>query len=129
MIRKGNVGSIISMGSAIHNVVEAWEILSNEGIKTNVYNYPCPTVIDEVVLRNAVESGFILVVEDHNSSSGLACTISRGLVELGITCPFGKLGVSNYAPSGTPSELYRLYNLHPEGIVEATKTLMKLRIK
>ncbi len=124
LVRKGDAGSIISMGTALHSAIRAWEILAEEGIRVNVYSYSSPAVIDDKAIRDAVRSGFILVVEDHNISSGLACTISRGLVEFGLICPFRSLGVTDYAPSGTPGELYRLYNLHPEGIAKNVRELL-----
>ena len=61
----------------------------------------------------------VLTVQDHNIQSGLGAAVALFAMENGVLLDsFKSLGVTEYALSGKPAELYRAAGIDAEGIVK-----------
>ena len=66
----------------------------------------------------------VVVLEDHNVKTGLGTTIGSALLEAGHAVSLTKLGVTEYAPSGKPADLYRMLGLDGASVAEKIKSLL-----
>lgn len=124
-VRRGSRGTIISYGSLSPNVMEAWQRLSDEGIGVSILLMASIDPIDRESIVEAGRDGTpLLTVEDHHAGTGVGVIVGTILAEEGISCPFKRLGVSHYASSGKPADLYAEQGLDAEGIVKSFKGML-----
>ena len=109
------------------NAVRASEQLKKEGIAARVVHIATPASPDLAAIRAAAGTGVIVTVEDHVVTTGLGSVVAEALVAEGLQCRLAKLGVTKYASSGTPAELYAEYRLDPAGIAAQVKALVNAR--
>lgn len=103
ILRKGEKGAIVALGSVVHEAVEAADLLAEEGINIAVINLSSIRPLDEQALAKALKDyTFILTVEEHNISGGLGSIIAENLAENGIGAKLFRYGVKDgqYAPAG-----------------------------
>lgn len=124
-VRRGSRGTIISYGSLSPNVMEAWQRLSDEGIGVSILLMASIDPIDRESIIEAGRAGTpLLTVEDHHAGTGVGVIVGTVLAEEGISCPFKRLGVTHYASSGKPADLYAEQGLDAEGIVKSFKAML-----
>jgi len=119
ILREGADAAIITMGSLAYKAVKAHEMLKEKGYDVMVVNVSCPLDLDEKVIEKAVETGCVFSYEDHNVNTGLGCSLAVFIAERGFKVRFRRMGITNYAPSGPFEELYKLFRLDEESLVEA----------
>lgn len=122
-VREGDDAAIVVMGALCANAIAAHEILKEQGIHARVLHVATPCIPDVDALISAAKTGVIVTVEDHLVASGLGSIVAETVFTSGVTCAFAKRGVTAYASSGTPAELFKEYNLHPQGIADAVMQL------
>ncbi len=120
----GNDAAIIACGDMVARAVEAAGLLAKEGIHARVIDlYSIKPIDEQAIVRAAKETRGIVTVEDHNIYGGLGGAVAEvlceqapaRLVRVGMRDVFGR--------SGNPDELYKLFGLTPEKIVQAVKSL------
>ncbi len=121
VLRRGEGATIITYGQMVHRAIKAWEMLRNEGIEVEVLNMSTPLHPDREALKRAAQKGPIIVYEDHNEGTGLGSVLADALFDLGVSCSLKRMGVSMYAPSGDPDELYEILGLSPRSLFYAVK--------
>jgi len=124
VVRTGDRATIVTYGQMVHRAVEAWELLKKEGIRVEVLNMPTPLHPDREAIRKAAQRGPIIVYEDHNVHTGLGSVLADVLSEEGLCCPLKKMGVTEYAPSGVPDELYAMLGLSVQDLVNTVKEVL-----
>ncbi|UCD86142.1 MAG: transketolase [Deltaproteobacteria bacterium] len=122
MVRQGDAAAIISYGNMLHRAISAWEKLRDKGWAVKVLNVSCPSEIDRESIREVAQTGLIVTYEDHNIKTGLGNIVGNVLAEESLKVKFRKLGVTGYAGSGKPDDLYRIQGLDVDSLV---KTVLK----
>jgi transketolase len=125
-MRQGNDATIVAAGIMVAKALEAADILARQSIDCRVINMHTLKPLDEgAIARAAVETGAIVVAEEHLAQGGLgsrvAQTVSR---EKPVPMEFVNLG-DRYAMSGKAEELLQRYRLTPADIEESVKSAVK----
>lgn len=123
-LRRGNDVTIITYGALAPTVIEAWKLLKDLGVSAGVLNMASLIPLDEISLVEAAAIGPILTVEDHHVNSGLGASAAMVLMDKGIAAVMRRLGVSHYASSGKPAELYAEQGLDAQSIADAARELI-----
>lgn len=125
LLRPGDDGTIITMGSLTSMALEAHEELKEKGLNIRVLAMAMPLEPDREAIREAAKTGLIVTYEDHNVHTGLGSVVANVLAEEGLTCKFRKLGIAAFAGSGIPPDLWRLQGLDVDSVVEAMLELKR----
>jgi len=120
MVRDGNRAAIISMGNMLHRAIKAWEILMKKDYYVKVINVACLSDIDVKAIREAARTGVIITYEDHNVKTGLGSIVANFLAENSLSPRFHKLGLTDYAGSGKPDDLFKMQGLDINSLVQTT---------
>lgn len=123
-VRRGGQGTIISCGALSNNVMDAWRLLSVEGIVVSVLLMASIIPFDRESVLAAAQDGPILTVEDHHVDTGLGAMVATLLADEGIACRLQRLGVTRYGSSGKPADLYAAQGLDAGGIARSFKKLL-----
>ena len=125
VLAEGTDVTIISTGNLTQNVLEAVELLKEQGISAQVMGMPTICPIDEELIAQAAKAGKIVTVEEHFIDGGLGTIVADVCAK---SCPTQilKLGVPNlYASSGEYDEMEHLYGLDAEGIAKSVAEFLK----
>jgi transketolase len=121
--------TIISYGAALHEAVKAADILSGQQRSIRVLNAACIRPLDaSAIIKAALETGHLIVVEDHNTEGGLATQIADLIADLTLPCTLRRLGVRHYFPSGPADKLMLLAGLDAEEIANAVEDQFVYRL-
>ncbi|MBU5451066.1 transketolase family protein [Acetivibrio sp. MSJd-27] len=121
-LREGNDASIIATGLMVSEALTAADTLAKEGIQVRVINIHTIKPIDEdILLKAAKETKFLLTAEEHNVLGGLGDEVSRVVCENHPT-KVVRVGVEDkFGMSGPAAELLKIYGLSAEHIIEKIK--------
>lgn len=121
-LREGKDATIIATGLMVDTALEAYNVLSEEGIKVKVINMHTIKPIDrEAIEKAARETGVIVTVEEHNVIGGLGSAVSEVITET-HPVPVLKVGIKDtFGESGKPVELLKAYGLTCDDIVKTVK--------
>lgn len=125
VLKDGRDLAIIAAGNMVAKALEAAGILEKEGVSPRVINLSTIKPIDrEIVLSAARETGAIVTVEEHNVIGGLGGAVAE-VVSAEQPVPIDLVGVKDkFGQTGETEELYRVYGLTAEKIVEASKKVL-----
>lgn len=123
--RYGNDALLLSNGFVLDRVLEAAEVLKEQGIfvtvgDVNILYGKNP----EAVIRKISASERIVTVEDHNINGGMGSYISKLSVE-NAPKRIVRLGLNTFGESGPAKELADAYGLSVDNIVETVKYMEK----
>jgi transketolase len=123
-VRKGDKLALVAAGNMLANALDAYERLVADGHRIALVSVSDWSHLHEDDL--AMLGGFddLVVLEDHNVKTGLGTTIGSALMESGHTVRLTKLGVTAYAPSGKPVDLYKMLGLDGESVAAKIKGLL-----
>jgi len=124
VIREGDQAAVITTGSMVHRVVQAWEILRKRGCRARIINVSCLSDLDEKTLTEAARTGIVVTYEDHNVNTGLGSLVANFLAQNSLAPRFRKLGIISYSGSGLPEDLFRMQGLDIESLVETVLGLL-----
>ena len=127
-LRKGKEATIIATGIMVDAALEAYNILSEEGIKVNVINIHTIKPIDkDIIIEAARETGLVITAEEHSIIGGLGSAVCEVLSE-NNPVPVLRVGIKDtFGESGKPAELLKKYGLTAEEIVKSVKKGLKLK--
>lgn len=120
----GSDVTVITCGNMLSRAMDAALILKEKGINIRVIDmYSIKPVDEAAIIRAAKETKGIVTVEDHSIIGGLGGTVAEVLAEkspgrlirLGLQDVFGR--------SGNPADLYEMFGLTAQKIVDAVETL------
>jgi transketolase len=80
----------------------------------------------DAVQRAAVETGAIVVAEEHLADSGLGVRVAQAAA-LTHPCAMEFVGLQTYAESGTPEGLLDKYGLRAHNLVDACHRVLARR--
>jgi transketolase len=125
-MRQGNDATIVAAGIMVAKALEAADILARQSIDCRVINMHTLKPLDEgAIARAAVETGAIVVAEEHLAQGGLGSRVAQTVSkEKPVPMEFVNLG-DRYAMSGKAEELLQRYRLTPGDIEESVKSAVK----
>lgn len=124
-IRRGTSGTIITYGIMVQKALKARELLKQEGISCGVLNVTAPKCLDMEKIREAADTGLIVVAEDHNVNSGLGSMVGMVLAQHGISCTFRCMGVRQYGISAPPEEQFEYQHLTSADLADMIRNNIK----
>ena len=122
--------TIIATGITVHAAIAAARQFQNQQLATSnqqfisvrVLNVACVRPLDaSAVIRAALETRHLIVVEDHSSEGGLASQVADVIADFELPCSLKRIGVNRYYPSATDKDLYLMAGLDSESIADAVQ--------
>ena len=123
LIREGNDGALLTMGSLAGKAQEVVDHLITKGINLQLWAVSCPIAMEENFLKKAAATGLIFTCEDHNINSGLGSIVADRLLELQLNPRLIKFGVTDYALSGKSEDVFRYAGLDSDTIISRIETV------
>ncbi len=122
VLKQGGDVAIIACGHEVGESLIAHDILEKQGIHAGVINLHTVKPIDrDAVVKAAKETGAIVTAEEHLIAGGMGSAVSEVLAKECPT-PIEFIGVKDrFGESGSPSELFKLFELTGEDIAKAAK--------
>lgn len=126
-LRDGKDIAIIANGLMVAISLSAAKELEAKGISTRVLDMHTVRPLDESAIITAVkECGAIVVVEEHFITGGLGSQIAM-FVTQNCPAPVHFIGMTGYAESGSPEDLFVKYNLTAKKVVEKVLNVLSLK--
>lgn len=123
-IRSGERLVLVAAGNMVTNALDAWNRLTADGIRIELISLSDWSDLHLDDLAHVAEFDMVVVLEDHNVKTGLGTAIGSAMMERGYNTRLIKLGVTNYAGSGKPADLYRMLGLDGASVAERIRQLM-----
>ncbi len=125
-LRHGTDVTIIANGYMVAKVLEAAELLAQDGVFAQVLNMHTVKPLDaEAILSAAKTTGRIVTVEEHQVAGGLGSAVAEVVAQSGLPVKMRILGVEDKfgQTAKTSAELWNLYKLTPAHIRQAVRQL------
>ena len=118
----GSDVTVIANGLLVAEAIRAAEALDAEGVSVRVLDMHTVKPLDhEAIRRAAVETGVIVVAEEHLVDGGLGVRVAQSVAQQ-APVPMEFVGINDtYAESGQPDELLDKYGLRAVDIVAAVR--------
>ncbi len=128
VLKEGTDVTLIGTGLLVPAVLEASELLANEGISARVVNMATIKPIDRaLVVDSAKATGAIVTAEEHNVLGGLGSAVAEVLCET-VPTPLLRVGTEDvFGRSGKPYPLLEMYGLDAKHIAEKAKQAIALK--
>lgn len=118
VLREGSDVSLLSTGTQTPRVLQAADLLAEQGIDARVVHVPTLKPLDVDGIVAAASTGRVITVEEHSVLGGLGGAVAEVLSEYRPT-RLDRLGFQDvYPESGTNDDLLDLYGLTPEKVAE-----------
>ena len=127
IICEGNDIAIVSIGTAGNMVVEACQMLKDEGIHAAHFDMRFLKPLDEELLHNVCRKyKQIITVEDGTVTGGLGSAVLEFVNDHDYSVQIKRLGIPDqFIAHGTMQELYRECGYDPEGIADSVKVILQ----
>jgi transketolase len=114
--------TIIATGLLLAEAIRAQEALDAEGVSVRVIDVHTIKPLDrEAISRAALETGAIVVAEEHLVDGGLGVRVAQVVAET-HPCIMEFVGIQDtYAESGTPEQLLDKYGLVSRDVIAAVR--------
>jgi transketolase len=120
-----DVLTVVAAGVTLHEALNAYEELRQEGISIRLIDsYSIKPIDAETLGRAARDTGIILTVEDHFAEGGLGEAVRSALTELAV--PVHSLAIRKKPKSGKPQELLDYEEISRKAIVARVKSLIQM---
>lgn len=132
VLREGEDLTILAIGSMVYPSLLAAELLSEEGIDSQVIDLRFAKPLDRELVLESVRTGKVLTVEENTVAGGVGSSVLMLLAESGVTgAKTVPLGLPDkFIPHGSQALLRSFCGLDPEGIAQKVKaSFPELRLK
>jgi transketolase len=117
----GSDVTLIANGLMVAEAVRAQAILEGEGVSARVLDMHTVKPLDrEAIRRAAVETGAIVVAEEHLVDCGLGVRVAQVVAET-APCAMEFVGLTGFAESGSPDALLDKYGMRASNVAEAAR--------
>jgi transketolase len=119
---EGTDATVIANGLLLAEAIRAAETLAAEGVSVRVVDMHTVKPLDrDAVSRAAIETGAIVVAEEHLVDGGLGVRVAQAVAE-SRPCPMEFVGIRDtYAESGQAGELMEKYGLVARDVAAAVR--------
>ena len=120
--------TLVSNGETLVEAFKCAEILKNRGITADIINYPFVKPFDkDVLLKSAVKTKKVLVIENHSVIGGLGSAVCECLCE-NMPTWVKRVGTNDiFGQSGQSAELMSKYGLVAEEFVSEALKLIEIK--
>ena len=117
-IMEGKDITIIGTGETVKIAFEAGVLLKEKGISARIIDMHTIKPLDqEVIIKAAKETGYIITVEEHSIYGGLGATVAEQIVQ-NYPVSMRIIGIPDEPViTGTSSEIFKYYGLTADNIV------------
>lgn len=118
IVREGDDGAFIVSGPIVQYAIEAADrIQEKTGKNIRVIDMFTIKPIDKDAILSAVNTGHIIVAQDHNKIGGLGYMVAAVIAENGKACDFKILGCADeFIPMAHAPYLYHKYGYDADGL-------------
>jgi transketolase len=124
----GDVATVVAAGVTVFEALDAAEALAGDGLPVQVIDVYSVEPIDRHTLRQAMlETGRMIVVEDHSVAGGLGDAVAEAVGDL----PSGsidRLAVRSFPGSADPATQRRLAGIDADAICAKVREVVERRI-
>jgi len=124
VIRRGEKLALVTAGNMAWIALEAWEKLNAEGAWVSLISVSDWSDLDPDDLQMLASYDHLVVLEDHNVKTGLGTALSAALFEAGARVTLTRMGVTDYASSGKPAELFKLLGIDADAVAERIRKIL-----
>lgn len=125
IIRIGKKLALVTAGNMAPVAMEAWNKLHEEGGTISLVCVSDWSDFHPDDIEMLASYKHLVVLEDHNVKTGLGAALAVELYEAGAKTTMTRMGVTEYASSGKPAELFKMLGLDADAVVEKiTKILL-----
>jgi transketolase len=117
-IRKGEEVALVAAGNMLPTAMSAWTQLASEGLRLSLVSVSDWSSFHADDLKQLARSKQIITLEDHNVKTGLGTSLASALNEHRLSVPITKMGVTKYASSGVPDDLYRMLGIDASAVAK-----------
>ncbi len=125
-VKEGRDITLVGQGSILKDILDAADVLAEEGIQARVINMHTLKPIDKESIRQAMEeTDGILTVEDHNIIGGLGSAVAEVVAESGQGVPFRRLGLHGFSEGyGSYGQVKEMNGIGIMNICDAVKRIL-----
>ena len=126
IMEQGKDVSIFTNGETLAEVLQAAEILKQNGISAEVINVPVVKPLDiQTIISSAKKTDAVFTVENHSIIGGLGSAICEALSE-NYPCKVFRIGVNDeFGQSGEAGQLLEHYGLNSVNIAKTISKKLK----
>jgi transketolase len=126
LLKEGSDVSIITTGMMTSRVLDAWELLKQQGISAEILHIPVIKPIDrDAILETSKKTGLAITVENHSVIGGLGSAVCE-IVSEASPCRVRRIGYQDiFLESGDDEVLFDRYGLSVQRIMEAAVQTLK----
>lgn len=117
-IRRGEEVALVAAGNMLTTAMTAWTQLGAEGMRPSLVSISDWSSFHADDLKTLARYHQVITLEDHNVKTGLGTTLAAAFNEHRMNVPITKLGVTKYASSGNPDDLYRLLGIDSSSVAK-----------
>jgi transketolase len=122
VVLDGSAGWVVSYGDVLHLALDAVLELRASGLDVGLLNKVTLNRVDEASLARVGQSGFVLVAESQNVSTGLGARFGTWLLERGLRPRYARLGTHERGQGGGVEQIAQ-QGLDPASIARALSRL------
>jgi len=124
-LRSGETIALVTAGNMAPVAMEAWNKLHYEGCTVSLICVSDWSDFHPDDIEMLASYKHLVVLEDHNVKTGLGAALAVELYEAGAKTTMTRMGVTEYASSGEPADLFKMLGLDADSVVEKiTKILL-----
>jgi transketolase len=125
---EGSDVTIVTTGMMAEIAIQAAAVMSIRGLSTRIVNIHTVKPLDRAIIKKAaVETGAIVVLEEHNIIGGLGSAVAECVSET-CPCPVLRVGVRDtFGRSGKVPPLLDLYGLNAETVVAKLEAALRMK--
>lgn len=126
LLRTGGDVGIVGLGLMTQRALDAAELLSSQGIGTQVLHVSTLKPFDaDSLLELASSVKHLVTAENHVINGALASAVAETLVQARVSVPLTRIGLpDSYCDSGSIPYLFRRYRLDAESIAETIQVAL-----
>lgn len=127
ILREGQDIAILSTGFMVHNALNAYDrLIKNTDYKPYIINIPTIKPLDHtLILDISRKVKALITVEEHSTIGGLYSAITEAISPV-YPLPVHAMGIKDrFGESGSPEDLFALFNLMPEDIAKKVIEVME----
>ncbi len=124
---EGYDGAILCSGVVVQYAVAASEKIQLEtGKSIRVVDMYSIKPIDKEAIRNAAQTGNVIVAQDHNIIGGLGSIVATVIAQAGIKTDLKILGIPDrFVPMAHAKYMYHKFSLDTEGLTTKMKSMLQ----
>ncbi|MDF1545833.1 MAG: transketolase C-terminal domain-containing protein [bacterium] len=123
IIREGEEVALVCAGNMLSIGLETWNKLNESGKKSSLISISDWSDLHPEDVKSMADFKHLVTLEDHNVKTGLGTAIASAMMEQSLSTHLVKRGVSEYASSGKPPDLYKSLGLDADSVANLIKSL------